>query len=421
MLCTKKDNRRRENPWITGGIIKSISTKFKLYSKKLKNNTEENDRIYKKYRNFLNRTIENRKREYYKQKLLDVQNQSKDIWLTMNEIIGKKRSSKSKIKQIVDSSGKNVTSRSDIANTFNKYFVNVGKNLASKIPPRVNTILSDRVGPSFRLFNTSVVEVSNLINDLNHKKSNCIVDAPTNLIKTANYVIAPILSDIFNYCMTNGCYPDQLKIAHVIPIYKKKGKKNECESYRPISLLGNINRLFEKLIYKRLYDFFHKFNVLNFNQYGFRKNHSTAMAIYDILESKISNHDKDKVSCAVYLDLSKAFDTVDKSILLKKLEHFGIRGIGLKLLENYLTNRKQCVMIDGLLSDVLSIDCGVPQGSNLGPLLFLIYVNDLPEVSNLITKLFADDTCLFFYCELYKRTPKYCQCRIKAHRELDGQ
>jgi len=195
--------------------------------------------------------------------------------------------------------------------------------------------------------------------------------------------------------MSKGCYPDQLKIAHVIPIYKKKGKKDERPSYRPISLLGNINRLFEKVIYKRLYNYFTKFNILNFDQYGFRKKHSTAMAIYDILNSKLSNHDKDKVSCAIYLDLSKAFDTVDRSILLKKLEHFGVRGIGLKLIENYLTNRKQCVMIDGVLSDVLSIDLGVPQGSNLGPLLFLIYVNDLPEVSNLITKLFADDTCLF--------------------------
>ena len=195
--------------------------------------------------------------------------------------------------------------------------------------------------------------------------------------------------------MINGCYPDQLKIAHVIPIYKKKGKKDECPSYRPISLLGNINRIFEKIIYKRLYNFFNKYNILNFNQYGFRKNHSTAMAIYDILESKLSNLDKNKVSCAIYLDLSKAFDTVDKTILLKKLEHFGIRGIGLKLLENYLTNRKQCVMLDGVLSEVLPINCGVPQGSNLGPLLFLIYVNDLPGVSNLITKLFADDTCLF--------------------------
>ena len=192
-----------------------------MYSKKLKNNTQENDRIYKKYRNFLNRTIENRKREYYKQKLLDVQNQSKDIWRTMNEIIGKKRSSKSKIKQVVDSNGKNVTSRNDIANAFNKYFVNAGKNLAAKIPPRVNTIHAGRVGPSFCLFDTSVVEVSNLINDLNPKKSNGIVDAPTNLIKSANYVIAPILSDIFNYCMSNGCYPDHLKIAHVILIYKK--------------------------------------------------------------------------------------------------------------------------------------------------------------------------------------------------------
>ena len=382
--CTKKDCRRRQNPWITGGIIKSISTKFKLYSKKLKRNTPENDRIHKKYRYYLNRTIENRKRVYYKQKLLEAQNQSKDSWRILNEIIGQKRRSKSRIKQITDKNGVSFSTREEISNAFNKYFVNVGTNLASKIPPLANTIHANRVGPSFRLFDTCDVEVSNLINGLNPKKSNRTVDAPTNLIKCPNYVIAPILSNIFNYCMSKGCYPDQLKIAHVIPIYKKKGKKDDCSSYRPISLLGNINRLFEKLIYKRLYNFFNKFDILNFNQYGFRKKHSTAMAIYDILESKLSNCDKNKFSCAVYLDLSKAFDTVDKSILLKKLEHYGIRGIGLTLLENYLTNRKQCVTIDGLLSDVLSIDCGVPQGSNLGPLIFLIYINGLPGVSNLI-------------------------------------
>ena len=120
----------------------------------------------------------------------------------------------------------------------------------------------------------------------------------------------------------------------------------------------------------------------------------------------------DKVSCAIYLDLSKSFDTVDRTILLKKLEHYGIRGIGLRLIENYLSNRKQCVIIDGVLSDILSIDLGVPQGSNLGPLLFLIYVNDLPGVSNLITKLFADDTCLF----LSANSVSELQC--VANREL---
>ena len=195
--------------------------------------------------------------------------------------------------------------------------------------------------------------------------------------------------------MNEGCYPDTLKIAHIVPVHKK-GNRDDCSNYRPISLLSNFNRLFEKIIYTRLYKYFEKYKLLNYNQYGFRKNHSTNMAAYDILESKIADLDRDKVTCAVYLDLSKAFDTVDKKLLIKKLSHYGIRGKALELMQNYLDNRHQCTNINGVLSDLILIELGVPQGSNLGPLLFLIYINDLPGASSLITKLFADDTCLLF-------------------------
>ena len=195
--------------------------------------------------------------------------------------------------------------------------------------------------------------------------------------------------------MSQGCYPDVLKIAHVVPIHKD-GSKDDCSNYRPISLLSNFNRIFEKIIYARIYKYFEKFNLLNYHQYGFRKQHSTNMAIYDILESKIGNLDKGKLICAVYLDLSKAFDTVDKNLLLKKLAHYGIRGTALDLMKSYINNRKQCTNINGILSELICMELGVPQGSNLGPLLFLIYINDLPGASSLITKLFADDTCLLF-------------------------
>ena len=120
------------------------------------------------------------------------------------------------------------------------------------------------------------------------------------------------------------------------------------------------------------------------------------MAIYDILESKIGDRDKGNITCAVYLDLSKAFDTVDSNLLLKKLEHYGIRGTALGLFRSYLSNRKQCTNINSILSELISIELGVPQGSILGPFLFLVYINDLPNSSLLLSKLFADDTCLLF-------------------------
>ena len=176
--------------------------------------------------------------------------------------------------------------------------------------------------------------------------------------------------------------------------YTQKGPKEDCSNYRPISLLSNFNRIFEKILYSRVLKFFDKFQLLSSDQYGFRKKHSTSMAIYDILESKLGDRDKGKLTCAVYLDLTKAFDTVDTTLLLKKLEHYGVRGTALNLFRSYLSNRKQCTNIRGVLSDLICIELGVPQGSILGPLLFLIFINDLPGASPLMTKLFADDTCL---------------------------
>jgi hypothetical protein len=145
-----------------------------------------------------------------------------------------------------------------------------------------------------------------------------------------------------------------------------------------------------------MYRFLAKHNILDQNQYGFRKNSSTAFAIYDLIENKLNNLDEKLYICALYVDLSKAFDTVNHNILLKKLEHHGIRGVPLELFKSYLSNRKQYTYVNGSKSRESSIDIGVPQGSVLGPLLFLLYINDLPYVTSLLTKLFADDTCLVF-------------------------
>ena len=190
--------------------------------------------------------------------------------------------------------------------------------------------------------------------------------------------------------------PDKFKIARVIPIYKK-GYHSDLGNYRPISLLSIFSKLLEKLMYKRLLKFLEKYSILTSNQFGFRAKHSTIHAILSII-NEIQNAIEDGLfSCGIFLDLSKAFDTVNHNILVHKLKYIGVRGIANNWFVSYLSNRKQFVSIGSQNSDYQSINCGVPQGSVLDPLLFLVYINDIGNCSTKLDfHLFADDTNLFF-------------------------
>ena len=246
---------------------------------------------------------------------------------------------------------------------------------------------------SFYLQETSAEEIMHIIDTLTEKNDTRQNDIPVKILKLCSEILSPFLAKLFNNCISQGIYPQNLKCSQVTPIHKS-GPENVCPNYRPTSLLSPLYKIFENLFNDRLYHYVECKGVLSKHQYGFRAKVSTEFAIYDIVECISENLDQKIPTCAVFLDRSKAFDTVDHSVLLWKLEHYyAIRGL-LLLFENYLHRREQYTVVNKCRSQIQQINCGLPQGSILSLLLFSLYINDLPNVSNFKTTLISDDTCL---------------------------
>ena len=273
--------------------------------------------------------------------------------------------------------------------------------------------MSSEINDSFIITSTNKEEIYEIISSLNSNKSCKPNSIPTKVLHLFQDQITNHLATICNLSFSTGIFSAILKTAKVIPIHKKNSKL-EVSNYRPISLLSNIDKIFEKLMHSRLIEFLEEKQILYYRQFGFRKDFSTNHAILTLLESIQKALDDGQFACGIFIDLEKAFDTVSHDILLEKLNHYGIRGIANDWFRSYLSDRTQFISINGFNSDYKTVKYGVPQGSVLGPLLFLIFINDLNiAIKNSETFHFADDTCLLNIKDSIKKINKVVNKDLK--------
>ena len=384
-------------PWISKGLLVSIKKKNGLYKKLIKNTTPARESQYKTYKNKLNHLIRIAKRFYYDNKFEQAKDNLKETWRLINEVINKDKKIHS-LPSSFKSGGKIISDPLEIANGFCKYFTNVGPNLASKIPT-VNVSFQNFLGPHVKetifLRPITFLELYKICMSLKVGKAPGVDGIPMQLIKGSFQFISEPLMRIINLSLENGIFPDKLKTAKVIPIYKADDPEL-FNNYRPISILSNFSKIFERVMYNRLIEFIEKFEILYCYQFGFRKNNSTNFALIHLTNKIATAIDQNKITAGVFVDLSKAFDTLNHQILFSKLERYGIRGVVLQWIKSYFENREQFVQHD-VSSSKQIIQCGVPQGSILGPLFFILYINDLPNALRLAEPLlFADDTSIYY-------------------------
>lgn len=393
-------------PWLTFDVWKLSKISNNLFQKWKRDRTNSHLKNLLAHANKKLADTKRRAKSAYYHQMLSSSN-PKLLWGKINELIGNKSGRNKNL--VLEADGVETTNPANVGDIFNTFFSSIGNNLASTLVSDgdINKFGTMTVSStSMFLRPTTQVEVSNIIRGLDVSKATGIDGFSVGALKRHSVLLSSILSDCFNDSISLGIYPRCLKQALVHPVFKG-GDPKHATNYRPISVLPSMNKIFEKLLCSRLNNFMQSTGLLFEHQFGFRQGSSTEVAVLELVDDISRSVDKKMSAAAIFLDLSKAFDTLNHHILLKKLEAYGIRGVANDFLHSYLTDRQQQVMISGTKSTTCTVNCGVPQGSNIGPLLFLIYVNDVAKLHlRGQLRLFADDTAISYEArtvsELYR-------------------
>ncbi len=389
-----------KQPWMTNGLVQSAKSCDKMYKKVhgLDKNSPEYQR-YKDFRNTYNKLKRKAKSKFYMDKIEEFKTNSKKLWSLLRSITGKSNDKSSFATEFVIG-GSKISQPDLISNEFCKFYSTMGGKLASKIGPSrkpFTEYMAKSCDASIYLTPTNPTEICKIVSKMKNKNSTGFDGISNSLLKFIIHEIKNPLALIFNKSIEFGIFPEKMKLAKVIPIYKLKGERNQMVNYRPVSLLPVISKVLEKIVYKRIYKFLLMKELLYDSQFGFRTHHSTTDAILELVGKILKGYERKDYTLAVFLDLSKAFDTLSHETLLHKLENgFGIRGKALSWFKSYLSDRKMHVNYNGHTSELKDSTFGVPQGSVLGPLLFILLTND---INNALKKsqsiLFADDTTIY--------------------------
>jgi hypothetical protein len=326
--------------------------------------------------------------------------------------------------------GVTISDPTEMANSLNEFFACMPSDIVRDILPTEEVHISEPSpnSPTLNFADTPLTncELLDAIAQLKPKTSTDFNNLSMYFVKKIFPQIQVPLKHVLSLSLNTGVVPSQFKIAKITPVFKS-GDKSNMDNYRPISLLSCFSKICEKIVANRLISFIDMQNLLSNNQFGFRKNHSTLHPMLKFTNFISNALNKKEHAIAIFCDLRKAFDCVDHKILLKKLKKIGISGTALSWFTDYLQNRKQFVVINGKTSSLCNIRIGVPQGSILGPLLFLLYINDLPDCSLLLSIMFADDTTTcasgpdintlvdFVNCEFQKITTYFRAHKMALH------